>query len=230
MTTGRRTHQPHGAPGPTGPTGPTDGSTLRVVLAAGGGTRFAGPDHKLLTALHGTTVIEHAVAHALDGASGPVLVVTGAVDVPDAVRTGGAMVEHNERWAEGQATSLQVAVAVARRLGIDAIVVGLGDQPFIEPAAWRAVESSVAPIAIGTYDGRPRNPVRLQRSVWDDLPTSGDEGARVLARMRPELVEQVPCPGTPADIDTLADLHRWQTQPPAEDLPTWQNRSSTNSR
>jgi molybdenum cofactor cytidylyltransferase len=188
-------------------------NVLAVVLAAGGGSRFAGSGHKLLAQRDGRTVVEHAVDGARK-ALGEVLVVTGAARLPDAVTTApGVRLIHNPGWAEGQATSVATAITFASADNtIDAIVVGLGDQPDIPSDAWRRVASSAAPIAIATYDGRRRNPVRLHRSVWPLLPTTGDEGARALTRLRPELVEEVPCNGSPDDIDTLEDVLRWQSK------------------
>ena len=48
-------------------------------------------------------------------------------------------------------------------------------------------------------------------TIWELLPDSGDEGARAVMRVRPDLVEQVPCPGSGDDIDTREDLARWQS-------------------
>lgn len=195
--------------------------TLLVLLAAGAGSRFDGPTHKLLADIGGETIAGAAIRHALQADVGPLLVVTGAVALDDVVAAAGATASvstvHHPDWADGQATTLQVAVHEAERREVDAIVVGLADQPFVAPEAWRRVARCSAPIAVATYAGRRRNPVRLARSVWPLLPTGGDHGARFLLRLRPELVEEIPCPGSGADIDTL------------EDIESWQNRSSTNS-
>lgn len=184
------------------------GTTVAVVLAGGAGTRYDGPTPKLLAPLpEGATVLDRAVAAALAAEIGPVLVVTGAVAVglPAAVR-----LVANPSWAQGQATSLRTAVAWAGDAGADAVVVGLGDQPGLVPEAWRAVAAARAtPLAIATYAGRRGHPVRLGSEVWDELPTSGDLGARAVLRAHADQVVEVPCSGDPTDIDTTADLARF---------------------
>lgn len=180
-------------------------TTAAVVLAAGGGTRFRGEEHKLVVPFRGRPLVVWALeaASVLDD----LLVVTGAVEVP---LPAGATEVRNERWAEGQATSLAAGLDAAAAAGHDAVVVGLGDQPLIPAGAWRLVAASTStPIAVATYGGARRNPVRLAAEVWPLVPREGDEGARSVLRGRADLVTEVACPGDPADVDTQEDLTTW---------------------
>jgi CTP:molybdopterin cytidylyltransferase MocA len=182
-------------------------TTAALVLAAGEGSRFAGEVHKLVAPFRGRPVWEWAVDAAFGAGLDATYVVTGAVQLPLPT----SVVEvHNEAWAEGQATSLAAGITAARAGGHQAVVVGLADQPLVGEEAWREVAASTAtPIAIASFDGDRRPPVRLAAEVWPLLPTAGDEGARSLMRKRPDLVTAVPCSGQPIDIDTLEDLERW---------------------
>lgn len=183
-----------------------------VVLAAGEGRRFAasgGDGSKLLVPFRGRPLWSWAVSSAAAAEIGPVWVVTGAAELPVGGGVDGVEILTNPRWAEGMATSLQVAVAQARRSGLDAIVVGLADQPLVTAEAWRRVAAAERPIARASYDGLPGHPVRLAAEVWARLPATGDEGARTLIRCHPELVDDVACPGHPADVDTREDVQRW---------------------
>lgn len=180
-----------------------------AVLCAGAGSRYdkAQPGGKLLVPFRGRPLVLWAIEHALAARLGATFVVTGAADLGGLVPDAATLVE-NPDWADGQATSLQAAVLAATSGGFDALVVGLGDQPLVEPESWQAVAASDAEIAVATYEGRRRNPVKLARAVWDDLPVTGDEGARALMRARPDLVVEVPCRGDPLDVDTKDDLLR----------------------
>lgn len=196
-------------------------STAAIVLAAGSGSRFAaGPSahgdedraptgHKLLVPFRGRPLVAWAVEHAVAAALDQTLVVWGAVELAAALAGTGVELIHNPRWSEGQASSLAAGLDAASAAGHDAVVVALGDQPLLAPSAWRRVAASCSPIAVATYGGRRRHPVRLAASVWPQLARTGDEGARALMGRRPDLVEEVACEGNPADVDTVEDLDKW---------------------
>lgn len=180
-----------------------------VVLAAGGGSRYRGPTHKLLADLRGRPVVCWSIEAALGAELDETIVVTGAIDLSGVLSEQLTVLE-NPGWAEGLATSLAVGLDWCARQGHRAAVIGLGDQPLVRTSAWRAVAAAdQAPIVVATYGGQRRNPVRLRQDVWPLLPSSGDEGARTLMRSRPELVGEVACDGEPVDIDTWEDLERW---------------------
>lgn len=216
MGGGRRGGRLTGTPGrhagaPSSHAGEPGAKVAAVVLAAGGGSRFAGGGHKLLAPFLGRPLVAWAIDAAVGAELGAVVVVTGAVDLgPATVPFGdGITVIVNARWAEGQATSLRAALDWCGAHGFEAAVVGVGDQPLVGSAAWRRVGLAThAAIVTASFAGRRRPPVRLDRAVWDLVAGEGDEGARELMRRRPELTGEVACEGDPADVDTFEDLRR----------------------
>lgn len=200
-------------------------TTAAVILAAGSGSRFeaalsgAGdePVHKLLVEFRGRPLMAWALESAARAGLAGVYLVSGAVDVQPALAwlatnrptLPAPIVVANPRWALGQATSLAVAIDRAGADGHDAVVVGLADQPLVQAACWRRVAEAPGVIVTATFDSRRRPPVKLHRSIWSELSRTGDQGARTLIRMRPELVSEVVCTGSPIDIDTPEDLRQW---------------------
>ena len=179
-----------------------------VLLAAGGGSRFGGLHHKLLTAVAGKTVYEWALQSALAANIGPVAVVWGSVELPRREASKAVTYLHNEEWATGMASSVQRALQWANERGLQSVVIGLGDQPCIPPSAWTAVANSTSPLAVATYAGVRANPVKLHAEFFALVPKTGDEGARSLLRSQPELVTEVPCIGSGIDVDHVEDIER----------------------
>ena len=182
--------------------------TAAILLAAGGGSRFHGSSHKLLAVLQGRPVYQWALDVVGNVGFGHVIVVTGAVRLELAKQF---VCVHNELWACGQMSSLRAGLDRAAALGAQAVVIGLGDQPFLSEQAWRDVAEHESPIAVATYDGRRGHPVRLANSVWPLLGDEADQGARSLMRNAPHLVVEIACTGSPADIDTMEDLQLWNS-------------------
>ncbi len=185
-----------------------------LVLAAGAGTRFGAA--KQIATLEGRPLLEHvlrAVAAALAVDRRLVVVGAAADEILAAVDLHGAEPVRCANWEDGLAASVRAGVAAAADAQI--VVVALGDQPRIAPAAIDAVVAAQraggCDAARATYDGVPGHPVALGRALLDragDL--RGDEGfGRLLAGSR---VRQVPCDGlgTADDVDTRAELEAMQ--------------------
>lgn len=185
-----------------------------VVLAAGAGRRFGGA--KAAAELGGRPLVAHAVEAARASGIGRVVVVVGAqADVVAAAVPSGADVEvvRNDRWEQGQSTSLAAGLA-ALGDGVDVAVVLLADQPGIEPAAITGVVARVrggAEAARVRHDDGPSHPVALARRVWPRLAAvSGDVGARAVFGAL-DLAEVRVAGPVARDVDTRGDLDAART-------------------
>ncbi len=197
------------------------------MLAAGRGERFGGDTPKPLLELGGRPLVVHAVTAAIGSGLAPVVVVvsddrTAAALASDAERV---TIVRNDAPERGISSSLQVALRALRDSdAVEAVVVGLADQPLMGSDAYRRVAAAYdegARLAVATYGGGRGNPVLIGRAHWDEaLALAGDEGARVLLRRHGAV--EVPCDGTgePADVDTPADLIAlekvWRSQTASE--------------
>lgn len=186
--------------------------TVAILLAAGGGSRFEATEHKLTALISGRSVCSWSLQHLLEANFEKIVVVTGAINLTEALEieknnsSKSVQMIHNPLWQSGLASSLQCGIDVARDLGAQAVVVGLADQPAVLATAWRQVAASTSPLAVATYDGVRGNPVRLHAELWQLLPETGDDGARLLFRSHRDLIEEIPCPGSAQDVDTVSDL------------------------
>jgi molybdenum cofactor cytidylyltransferase len=205
-----------------------------VLLAAGAARRFGGA--KLVAKLDGRPLLQHVLDAVATLGPAATLVVLGppsaanerleaAISWRDEVRI------RNPAPERGLASSLQAGVAAARGVtpALDGIFVVLGDQPRLSPMVLRAlaaaaadsatvsVARSAATISTGPpsttifvpryAEGGGANPALVLRAAWPLVDAlDGDTGMAALIRGRPELVREVPVPGSNPDVDTPDDL------------------------
>ncbi len=203
-----------------------------AVLAAGRGLRYGGGTPKPLLPFAGRPLVLHAVDAACASGLTPVVAVVSDARVADAlsaaVAAGGwsgteVRVVRNDRPESGISSSLRAALeSLTADAAIEAVVVGLSDQPLVGAEAYRRVAAAYAKgarLAVATYGGQRANPVLIGRTHWNEASTlAGDVGARALVE-RYGAVE-VPCDdtGAPTDVDTPSDLaaleasHRSRTE------------------
>ena len=180
-----------------------------IILAAGSSSRMPG-SQKVLLEFDGKPMVRHTMESASEGGCHQVVVVYATDDVRDAV-DGGAELIHNPKASTGMASSLQVGLR-AMRDEIAAAVVLLADQPLVGSRtiaalmrAWRR-EGSRPAVALAQAHGEWAPPVVLARELWNELfALKGDAGARQILQGHPELLDMVPAPGRPDDIDTPED-------------------------
>ena len=185
-----------------------------LVLAAGRAVRMGSP--KLLAPVGGHPLIEWVITAARASGCDDVLVVlgAGADEIGRVAVEAGARTVLNPRHAEGMGTS--VAAGVAALPGTcEAVVVLLGDQPFVTPeiidALIEAHRSTGRPLVASRYGTVRGVPALIARPMFEEARRlAGGAGGRVLFRRHPDLVVDVDVPiGTVSeDVDTPDDLER----------------------
>jgi CTP:molybdopterin cytidylyltransferase MocA len=182
-----------------------------IVLAAGRSSRMPG-SQKLLLDIDGVPMVRHVLEAATEGGCHQTVVVYAQDDVKRAIN-GRAELVFNPKADTGMASSLQAGLR-AMRPEIEAAMVLLGDQPLVGSRtvatllrAWRREGSRPAVAAVGPDEGDEWSPpVILARELWEEIfALKGDAGARQVLQGRPELLDVVPAPGRPDDIDTPDD-------------------------
>jgi molybdenum cofactor cytidylyltransferase len=188
-----------------------------IILAAGKSTRMGVPKQLLL--LGESTVLEQTLDNIRGAGLDEIVLVLGSSAETiqqyfPAATFEGLKVVVNKAYREGMASSLREGLS-ALHPQIDAALIVLADQPFLQPETFgRIVDQyrrSSAQIVIPTYKGFRGNPVLLDRSVFPEvMALGGDVGCRAIFGSHLEGIAKVEVEdvGILLDIDDQADYER----------------------
>ena len=205
--------------------------TAVIVLAAGRGSRFVGPQHKLTQPLGAGTVLGQTILHAIESHL-PVIVVTTERLAAEAARWVArrdlvVLPEVGSSDPVGPTTvaanpgphvvakvgvlgmGYSIAAGVAARPQAHGWLVLPGDMPLVRPATLLTVANGLAnnPVVYAQHRGRRGHPVGFGAELFSELvQLTGDEGARRLSARYPSAGLEVDDPGVLIDVDTEADL------------------------
>jgi len=168
--------------------------------------------------LDGRPILQHVLDVAAVSVLGPVVVVLGdaAAEIERAMTWRGELRVVNPDPDRGLSSSVQLGLATlaAEAPEVRRAVVLLGDQPRLGADQLGLLLDqpldAARPIVVPRYaDGRPGNPVLLEREAWPLAETlDGDRGMVQLFAAHSALVRYVDVPGANTDVDTPDDLAR----------------------
>ena len=145
-----------------------------------------------------------------------VVVVLGAhaAKIKKAVKFEEEIVILNPLYRNGMSGSLRLGLKAVEK-DADAMIVALGDQPFLSPdtinSMIEAYSRTNAPVVVPAYRGVRGNPVLFDRSLFPEIKRiRGDKGAKsVVERHRESLREvAVEDSGVLIDVDTPSDYSK----------------------
>ncbi|MBW8843809.1 MAG: nucleotidyltransferase family protein [Burkholderiales bacterium] len=191
-----------------------------VVLAAGRGSRFRGPGHKLEQSLAGTpggdSLLTRSLRHALATRLRVVVVTTTAL-APTAHKLIAArdVVTLPEHDAHGRPQPIgmghSIVAGVAATGDADGWLILPADMPLVQPTTIMAVAEGLEryPVCYAQYRGIQGHPVGFGTELYSELMVlQGDEGARRIVLRYAAQPIAVDDPGVHIDVDTAEDLAR----------------------
>lgn len=184
-----------------------------IVLAAGKGSRFTGPEHKLAQHLGAATVLDTSLRNAI-ASHLQVIVVTTAEFAHRARRHIAArdVIVLPDADAPGHRSlgmGHSISVGVSARPQASGWLVLPADMPLVLPTTLQTVARQLvqSPVVFAQFKGRRGHPVGFSAELYSELVAlDGDEGARRIVARYPALGLEVDDPGVLLDVDTLADL------------------------
>lgn len=187
--------------------------TAIIVLAAGRGSRFVGPQHKLVQALGARSVLGQTITHAIETGM-PVVVVTTdnlAAEAARWVARRDLVIVPAAGSAAGGPLGMgfSIAAGVAARPQAQGWLVLPGDMPLVKPSTLLAVAQGLtqSPIVHAQHLGRRGHPVGFGAELYSELvQLVGDAGARRISARYPSVGLELGDPGVLIDVDTEADL------------------------
>jgi molybdenum cofactor cytidylyltransferase len=180
-----------------------------VVPAAGRGSRFGGPLHKLMQPFESSTVLGTTLRHAIESQL-PVVLVTTAEMLPLASKVlarRDIVVLSESEAARGMGAS--IAVGIAERSGAPGWLVLPGDMPLVQPGTMLAVAAALEqhPVVYAQHRGRRGHPVAFAAELYSELiQLNSDDGARRVMLRYPAHGEDTADSGVLLDVDTAGDL------------------------
>ena len=190
-----------------------------IILAAGGSSRLGRP--KQLMPVNAETLLHRTTRVALESKASQVTVVLGAHAGVCGVELSGLPVRlaFNPVWRDGQASSIVAGLKDVRRHPPhpDAVVILACDQPLLTSSVIDGLIEAHRELGKGMvacrYAGTNGVPALFSRRYFDALlRLEGERGAKVLFQDAPEDLACTAFEDGWADIDTMEDYARFQSE------------------
>jgi molybdenum cofactor cytidylyltransferase len=179
-----------------------------IILAAGTSSRLG--FNKLTVSIDGESVIRRSVKPFLAVGLQKVLVVTGNdhQNIEKELQELDVSLIHNPHYKKGMSTSVKAAMPFLK--GADALLLHLGDKPFVTSQSIKSVLNTYreleAKVVIPRFDRKTGHPVMINANLLRDEigMLHGDSGLReVIEKYKQDVVFIEGDNGNLCDIDTV---------------------------